>query len=1044
MKKCIIANSYCLLRYLFILFLCCPLGVFAQKENVQGIVLDENDQPLAKVSILAKGSSIATVSDKDGQFKLSGLDPKTTLLFSFTGYKTAEVYLDGTQNLVVRMELAVTNLSEVVVIGYGQAARKDLTGAISSIKPQEQDAVQFNSIDGLLKGRLAGVQVTSSSGAPGGVSTVKIRGVNSLRSDNEPLYVVDGIIINTTTNDVGDGFSINGVANSGNAGQERQSGLTGINTIDIESIEVLKDASATAIYGSRGANGVIIITTKQGRAGKAQINFSANTEFSNVVGGYNLLNGKEFAQYTNEVRRLQNLEPRYNPDTVSNVNWQDEMFKTGITHTYRVSAQSGSNDKGSSYYIAGGYLGVDGILKNTGVNQGDLKVNMRQKLSNKFTVNFNLSSIYRTNDMTTGTEPLGATTASLISQILLATPFTNPVNDAGNDVAYADPYSWINDYDDISKEARTQLGLGVQYNISKVFGYRLNLAYDTRQKERSRWYGFSTYQGSLTQGSLGINDLRRNYYLVENLLNFKKSFRNEHRINGTFGITYDQENNKLVSVVNQQFFSDGLRTDGLGYGSTIYQGVPNRSKVELFSVLARINYNYADRYLLTVSGRADGSSKFKGANRMAYFPAAALAWRISQEEFLQDVKSISDIKLRIGFGITGNQGISPYNTFAQYSSSLYPNPSGGVTTGVGPANIQNENLKWESTKQWNAGLDVSLFEERVSFSADAYYKKTSDLLQQFALPYSSGYTTITQNLGDMENKGFELSFNYEAVRKSDFRLSAGGNIGFYRNKILNLGLAPSQLGSMGDIVFYLGNNISTSPYFKEPANIFIEGRPLGLFYGFQTNGVYQEGDDLTNKKFFGTQVVPGDLIFVDQNGDNNITNDDKVILGNPNPKFNYGFTTSLQYKKASLRLFFSGSYGNDVVNGNLIRLYSPDGVGTNVIRETYLNAWTPTNPSDYYPRLNYSQTRLIDRYVENGSYLRLATAILSYQFTVNNSRFLKALTASVTGRNLLLLTNYSGFDPEVNSFSFDPNRIGVDWSSYPNTRGITIGINATF
>lgn len=1044
MKKCVAAEMYCLLRYLFILLLFYPLSVSGQHVNIHGTVSNENDQPLANVNVSVKGSSVAVHSDKDGRFQLSNLDAKAVLVFSFTGYQSTEISLNGRKELLVKMELAVTNLSEVVVIGYGQAARKDLTGAISSIKPQEQDAVQFNSVDALLKGRIAGVQVTSSSGAPGGVSTVKIRGVNSLRSDNEPLYVVDGIIVNTATNDVGNGFSMSGVNNSGNAGQEKQNGLTGINTMDIESIQVLKDASATAIYGSRGANGVVIITTKQGNAGNAQINLSANTEFSNVLGSYNLLNGKEFAQYINDVRATQNLEPRYNADTVSNVNWQDKMFKTGLTQTYRISAQGGSKDKSSSYYIAGGYLGVNGILKNTGVGQGDIKLNMRQRLSKRLTANVNMSSVYRTNNMTTGTEPLGQTTASLISQILLATPFVNPVTDAGNDVAYADPNSWIDDYDDISKETRTQVGLGVQYNISKVFDYRLNLAYDTRQKERARWYGFSTYMGSLAQGFLGINDLRRNYYLVENLLNFKKSFRNQQRVDGTFGVTYDQENNKSVSVVNEKFFSDGLRTDGLGYGSNVFQGIPNRSKVELFSVLARINYNYADRYLLTLSGRADGSSKFKGSNRMAYFPAAAFAWRMSKEAFLKDVKSISDLKLRLGLGVTGNQGISPYNTFAQYSSTLYPNPSGGTLTGVGPSNIQNENLKWESTKQWNGGLDVSLFGERLSFTADAYYKKTSDLLQQFALPYSTGFTTITQNLGDMENKGLEFTFNYEAIRKKDLTFSVGGNMGLYRNKILNLGLSPSNLGNLGSITFYLGNNISTSPYFREPANIFIEGRPLGLFYGFQTAGIYQQGDDLTNKKFFGTQVVPGDMIFVDQNGDNNINNDDKVILGNPNPKFNYGFTTGLQYKKASLRLFFSGSYGNDVVNGNLVRLYSPDGVGTNVIRETYLKAWRPTNPSDYYPRLGYSQTRLIDRYVEDGSYLRLATAILSYQFSFHKTRVIKSLTASVTGRNLLLLTNYSGFDPDVNSFSFDPNRIGVDWSSYPNTRGITIGISATF
>lgn len=1017
---------------------------FAQSGTIGGRVLNENEFPLEGVSVQVKGAAKATTTDKDGRFQLSGLAPKAVLQFTFTGYKMVERTINNQTQITVKLELAASNLSEVVVIGYGQVQRKDLTGAVSSVRPNPQDAVQFNSVDGLMRGRLAGVQVVNASGAPGGVSSVKIRGINSLRSDNEPLYVIDGIIMNTTTNQVNDGFAINGVAGSGNAGQEKQSGLTGINTLDIESIEVLKDASATAIYGSRGANGVVIITTKQGKAGRAQLNFSGNTELSRATGSYDLLNGKEFATYTNRVLELQGQEPRYNVDTVSNINWQNELFKTGINNTYRLSAQGGSKDKGTNYYIAGGYLGVNGVLENTGLQQGDIKLNLRQKLSDRLTLNFNLSSIYRKNNMTTGTEPLGAPTSSLIAQILLAAPFKNVSSDAGNELAYADPRSWINEYDDISKETRTQMRLGVQYEISKVFRYQLNLAFDTRDNERARWYGFNTYQGSLTQGSLAINALKRNYYLVENLLTFKKEFNTLHQINGTIGVTYDQENNKVASVVNQQFFSGGLRTDGLGYGSALYQGVPNRSMVELFSVLARVNYNYDDRYLLTLSGRADGSSKFTGSNKTAYFPAAALAWRMNREKFFSGIDAVSDLKLRVGFGVTGNQGISPYNTFAQYGASLYPLPGGGTVTGVGPSNIQNEALKWESTSQWNAGIDLGLLNNRISFTADVYHKKTADLLQQFILPYSAGFPTITRNFGDMENKGLEFSLDARIIEKKDLKFSAGANIGFNRNKILKLGLTPSSLGKLENTVFYLGNNISNAPYFRDPANVFIEGQPLGLFYGFQTDGIHQQSEDLTNRKFFGAQVLAGDLNFVDQNGDGNITNDDKVLLGNPNPQFTYGFNTSLQYKNASLALFFTGSYGNDVVNGNLIRLNSPDGVGTNILKAAYYNAWTPETPSDYYPRLNYTQSKLIDRYVEDGSYLRLATAVFSYRINFPQSRFIKQLTASVTGRNLLLLTNYSGFDPEVNSFSFDPTRMGVDWNSYPNTRGITFGLNTTF
>lgn len=1037
LKERSIAGRYTTFMMYLILFLT-GLTAQAQTKTVTGTIKDELGMEMPGVSVKVKGTNIGVISDNKGQYTIKLTGNQQLLLFSFQGYHNQEINATGKTSINVSLQPSAQSLNEIVVIGYGEVARKDLTGAVSTVKTSQQDAVQFSTVDELLKGRAAGVQVTTSSAAPGGIASVRIRGTNSLRSDNEPLYVIDGIIMSSVTDD---NLSMNPGANNG---QEAQNGLSGLNTQDIESIEVLKDASATAIYGSRGANGVVLITTKKGKAGNAQFILSTNTQLSKPIRLYEVLDGNGYANYINDVLLARgNTTKRYNPDTVSSINWQKELINTSITQNHRLSVSGGSKDKSTTYYISGGYLNTQGVLENTGAKVGDIRLNLTQKLTQRLDLTFNFGSGYQTNNMTSGTEPLGSAQSSMIQQLLYAQPFKNPKTDDTNvEALWASPIAWINDYADISKELRFQGNISLTYKISPTFSYRLNVAGTNRSKDRARWYGPTTYLGGLSRGQLGIGNMNSTFYSGESLLMFKKGNK-KHQLNGTVGLTYNHTHLMNTAYLNKQFSSYDLGVDGFGYGSDLSVTIPDESVTQIFSALARVNYTYNSKYLFTLTARADGSSKFSGGNKFGYFPSASFAWRVKQENFLKNVKQINDLKLRLGYGITGNQGIRPYSSLVKYVSTQYPNPTGtGFLIGMQGANIGNGQLKWETTSQVNAGLDIALFQNKLTLTVDAYYKKTADLLQNFTLPYSTGFATIAQNFGSLSNRGLEFTANGDIINKGDFKFSTSANISFNRNKILDLGLEKVNFGTLTNVSYYLGNVISNSPYFKTPANIFIEGRPIGLFYGFRTNGIYQNTTETAGQKYFGTDVRPGDYRIVDQNGDNNITDDDKVLLGNPNPDFTYGFSLNFSYKKFSLNAFFNGSYGNEVVNGTTMRLTNPNGLG-NIASSSYYDAWTPTNPSNVNPRLNYEETRFIDRYMEDGSFLRLSTLNLNYDLQLK-SKFLKAVTFSVTGKNLWLLTNYSGYDPEVSSFGFDATRMGVDWGSYPNSRAVTFGINAKF
>jgi TonB-linked SusC/RagA family outer membrane protein len=1008
-----------------------------QKKTITGKVTDSSGVPMPGVTVVVKGTTSGTVSDSQGNFSLAIPSDAKTLQFSFVGMKAREEAISGKSIFNIIMEEETVGIEEVVAVGYGTMRRSDLTGSVASVKVDEQQASQINTVDKLLQGRAAGVYVNSGSAAPGGAVNVRIRGASSLSGGNEPLYVVDGVIINTASQDVDN--SLRAGTNPGNSSQEAQNGLTAINPQDIENIEILKDASATAIYGSRAANGVVIITTKQGKKGKAQVQYMSVVEMAKVGKTIPMLNGKEFAAFRNKTEEMQGRPALYDLTTIQPIDWQEDIYGTGITTNNRLNI-SGATEK-TNYFLAVGYLSNNGVISTAGLSQSDLRFNFTHDVSNKFKVSYKAGLIYRTNSMTQSTEQMGSASNSIIRSIFATAPLLGDQTQAEFDQEIEGPRVWLKEYDDISKELRTTQSLSMDYQLSKAFKFSVLGGVDLRVKDRHRWFGKDLGQGKNANGQLGYSFLKNFTYNTQAILNYNETF-GKHRIDGTLGVTYDKSNIESSYTVNEDFWTEDLRIYGMGVGARVLPFTEEFTGSSILSALARFVYSYNNKYVLTATARADGSSRFAAGNKWGYFPSVAFAWRASDEEFIKNLNIFSNLKPRLGFGMTGNQAISPYATLTRFSPSYYASENESVVVGAKPSIIANKELTWESTSQYNVGVDMGFLDNRITFNVDLYQKKTKDLLQQMSVPTSTGFTSMWVNRGSIENKGLELALD-GIILDGEFKWNMGGNIAFNRNKIVDIGLPEGEFGNM-TLKAFLGKDVAGGNEFKMPANIFAEGHPMAMFFGYQTKGIYQTADLTTEPlTLSGVPLVPGDIYFVDQNKDGNINDADKVIIGNPNPKFTYGLTTDLSYKRFSLTIFLNGVYGNQIANGNKLKIEDTQ-AGLNVSKDAYFKAWTAEQPGNIYPRLLYKNGWFTDRILEDGSFLRLGMITLGYKPDVKGLKFLSALEVYVTGKNLLTITNYSGYDPEVNSFTNDPLRTGVDWSSYPNTKSFTLGLNVSF
>jgi TonB-linked SusC/RagA family outer membrane protein len=886
-----------------------------------------------------------------------------------------------------------------------------------------------------------------------------------LRGNNEPLYVVDGIIISSASDDV--------VATGGNnTGQEQQNGLNGINPRDIEDIQILKDASATAIYGSRGANGVVLITTKKGTPNQVKTNIYINTSLKSVSKKYDVLDAFDYARYRNEsnLRTTATGYPAFHieggqlfqitnengvvsiSDTpLSTVNWQNELLNLTPSMNAGISVSGGSDN--GNYYLSGGINDQKGLVENSSFKSGDIRLNLNQTLGPKIKMNARLSGFFSKTDFAEGGDLIGSSNQSFIRNLLSFRPILpDGLEEAENidDLGISSPYSFIDDFDDISNENRYFGSLSATFELGlKGLSYQVRAGGNIRTKERRRFYGLTTYVGQNSNGQLQLSKLEASSFQVTNTLRFNRTFRRNHRINAVLGLTYDQRTTKNMTYVVQDFVTLEKTTQQPYLGQVISSPLANLdTEVKLFSVLGRVNYAFNNKYILTASFRRDGVSKFLEESRYGFFPSMAFAWNIDREEFIKNIPIIDELKIRLGWGQIGNHGIGAYGTLSNYginSSVLYGTANNGTSVPLILNNIANPTLTWETTEQQNFGIDFSLANNLISGTVDVYDKLTKDLLINSNIAPSTGFTNLLLNKGELSNKGLEVALQISPVETDDFKISFGGNIAFNKTQIQ--GLSSQSLSSINidgnyvDKRFYLGNSVSRGNYFKYPANIFIEGEETSLFYGFKTDGIYQLEDIPIG------DAQAGDVRIIDLNGDDEIDELDRTIIGNPNPDYTFGVNLSLSYKSFSLSALVNGVYGNDIINGNALQMGNAEGLFRNITPAAYHNAWRPENPSNTHPRIGYKVIEgpefqaISDRFVEDGSYLRLKNITIGYELPITKNNTIKSANIYVTGQNLLTFTNYSGFDPEITSFMWNGLINGVDWNGPPNAKTVLIGLN---
>lgn len=1032
------------------LLLACILA--SAQIKISGKVLDDTNQPLPGVNIHELGTKNGTITDKQGKYVLKVTDSNSRVIASFIGLKSKTQTVGKLNIIDFTLESDSKQLNEVVSIGYGTMRKSDLTGSISSVKVKDVETTPVVSVDQLIKGKSSGVYVNTASAEPGGVSTVRIRGVNSLSADNEPLYVIDGIAMDNVGSNT-DSFGKGGVQSS--------NPLSYLSPQDILNIEILKDASATAIYGSRGSNGVVLITTKTGQIGKVKVNLTASTSVSTIRKRIDMLSGPDFARYRNEVVLNGGLQPIYGltettkPDNLQWKNWQDEILQTGISENSRLSVSGGSNT--SNFYLSLGFDNNEGIIKNTNFTKGDVRFNYNADLSSKIKMSLGLSNAIVGTQMTQTTGTGGGTNQSAIRSMISKSPITTYITNATASDAILDlPIAWVNDYKDDNSENVFSGKLGLSYQISKIFKYELKASYNSKLSERYRYYSKTLSYGA-NGGAAGYTSFNYSSYNLDNLINFNYKINKKNLVSGVVGVTYSSSEYRTKSSAVSGFPDDLLGYEQ--YGSATVMGPLNmdHSIVLLNSYLARFNYTISDRYLFTLSGRVDGSSKFAKGHRYGTFPAAAFAWRIKEEPFMKNNELFSNLKLRLGWGQTGNQGISAYATQAKYGypyTTFYP--YGTVNTlGLPLWSLANTSLTWETSEQYNAGVDIGFLGNRLNFNIDVYSKVNSDMLIKKDLPASAGLVngnTIV-NFGSLSNKGVDLTINAIIFDKK-FKWTVDGNISLYRNKILNLGVPVSEYG----YVQYMGAKVHTIGDLQQPVNTFVEGKAAGIFWGYKTLGVFQNQAQIDaftaqntkstdmGKYYFNRAAKPGDIIYQDTNHDGIISTADYSQIGDPNPDFTWGFNTNLSYENWSLALNFVGVQGKDVFNANLNTENQLTGGYWNVRQAAWDGRWRGEGTSNYYPVVSTSTivNVISDRLVEDASYLRLANVTLSYMFKFKNTALIKDTKIFVTGNNLLTLTKYSGFDPEVDSFVGDPLRVGIDNNSYPSSKSIIFGINVNF
>ncbi|MBX3239607.1 MAG: TonB-dependent receptor [Chitinophagaceae bacterium] len=1029
---------------------------------ITGLVTNPEGEPLVNVSVMIKGNNVGTTTDINGEFSIRVPDERAVLLFSYVGYESREITAGSQKNIRMVLQPAVGSLGDVVVVGYGVQSRKDLTGSISRVSGRDFKNAIVSTVDQALQGRAPGVHVTQASGEPGANVVVRIRGISSFSNNNQPLYVIDGFIMPPYTEA--------GAPNT--SGPSISNGLYGLNPTDIESIDVLKDASATAIYGSRAANGVILITTKRGKTGESQIEFVNKTSASSMSNSYEMMNGYEFAAVKNQSYIDVGQPGPFNIDSIKaagSTDWIDQISRTGLRQENSLNYRGGAGK--TNYFLSGTYLVEQGVIKGSENKRGSIRFNLNTSFKPWYDARTQVSATRA--KLTRATTETGGWPYSggPIFDALRASPLhqnnstvLGEVPDVVGGVvlsqnAFVSPVQELIDKTDDTFNDQVLANIENIFYLTKSKNLELHVLLGTSLQNSERqinlppWLGSGkTYNGLVIESNAKTQSFNSSVYLSH------KASLEDHSFVTTAGAEYNniilQTNTASGKGIN--FSSIAL----FNLGSALNQSITSYKEESVIqSAFVRENYSFKNKYLLSASVRADGASKFAKNEKWALFPAAALAWNISEEEFLSDIKKLDFAKLRISYGLTGNQSLPAYRSLRSYTPSFYElgnTPGGGnpfVTLVVSQPN--NPDLKWETTAQFNAGFDLSIFEERVTLAFDFYNKKTTDLLQLLPVPSQSGYESIWANMGSIRNRGIEFNVGLKPVNGKNF--SWDMNFIYSKNKTILLDLGtfdPTSQGiTRGGSTNLLGGGTT----------ILMPGKELGLFYGYNIIGLYQQEDFDAG----GALTVPapqnsndntiGRYRYEDVDKDGKITEADRTVLGHSQPRFTLGWNNNLRWKNWNLNLFFNSSFGNDILNmaGAYMRtgILNLSGLSFNQTRDWYEKRWTvenPTNDPKYpaiQPKPNGGLLAFNDAnstMVEDGSFVRLKSATLAYSFTESSNKFLRGLSVFITGTNLFTITKYSGFDPEVSSYGADIKLTGIDYGAYPNYRGYTLGINLTF
>lgn len=968
--------------------------------TVSGTVSDEAGLPLPGVNVLVKGTTNGTSSDSNGKYTLAAPDKNSVLVFTFIGYVPQEITVGEQTQINVSMQSDVTSLQEVVVVGYGEVKKSDLTGSVASIKSDEINAYPATNLMQSMAGRAPGVQISQNTGAPGSPLSVRIRGTNSVQGDNEPLYVVDG-------------FPYSGSP-------------TLLNNADIESIEILKDASATAIYGSRGANGVVLITTKRGKAGKTTVEYDGYYGWQTIRKKIEMMNAREYMQFYNEQAANDLLAPHFTQAEIDasgeGTDWQDVALRTAPIQNHAITVNGGSEK--TRFSLSGSNFNQGGIIQGSDYVRNSIRANVNSNLGKKFTLDVN--TILSRIDSDRKNSGFGNRGGSLISAMLSGYPTFATHADDGSYTRLAEMYSWgsnviTNPLNYIEQESDHIRSNKILTNAALIFkpieGLSVKISGGIENTDdRTDYYRTRKFINS--QGAASIGTEQRTSILNENTVSYIKDF-DKHSIAAVAGFTYQNFQSTTLGASGNGFVSDVQSSFDIGAATT--QGVPYSSYSEwsLLSYLGRVNYTFNDKYLATISFRADGSSRYTEGQKWGTFPSASIAWRLSEEEFIKGIKFISDLKIRAGYGETGSTAIGPYYTLNQLASGKVVFGDALVTS-YAPGTRLAGPLKWETTAQADVGLDVGFLDNRFTLTVDYYVKNTRDLLNSVPLPSSQGYSFTVQNIGKVQNKGFEFAAG-AVVTDGAFKWNISANLSTNQNKVLTLYGGNDVLGAPIDISV-INDNV----------NILREGAPIGSFFGY-----IEKGYDAT-----------GRIIYEDFNENGTRDIGDKRIIGNPNPDFIYGFNSNMSFKNFDLSIFIQGSQGNDIFNISGVNQTMDYGQALNMPREVYENHWTPENPTAKYPIISRSSgTQVSNRFVEDGSYLRFKNIQLSYNLPVAalNITWLNKAQLYVSGQNLITFTNYSWYDPEINSYgSGNSIRLGIDHYSYPTAKSVTVGARLGF